>query len=49
MEDWRATVRNWERNEFGDKKKDANADMQTHGWDYDALQAQSVAQTLGVI
>ena len=49
MKDWKATVRNWERNEFNDKKKDANADMQTHGWDYDALEAQSIAQTLGVI
>lgn len=48
MKDWKATVRNWERNEFNDKKKDANTDMQTHGWDYDALQAQSAALTLGV-
>ena len=49
MKDWKSAARNWERNEFADKKKDANENMQTHGWDYDALQAQSVAQTLGVI
>ena len=50
MKDWKSAARNWERNEFADKKpKDANENMQTHGWDYDALQAQAVAQTLGVI
>lgn len=50
MKDWKSAVRNWERNEFADKKpKDANENMQTHGWDYDALEAQFAALTLGVI
>lgn len=49
MKDWKSAARNWERNEFADKKpKDANENMQTHDWDYDALQAQSAALTLGV-
>jgi len=48
MKDWKSAARNWERNEFADRKKDANENMLTHDWDYDALQAQSAALTLGV-
>lgn len=46
MKDWKAAVRNWERNEFGEKKS-ANEDMQTHGWNYDDLTAAAIRQTMG--
>ena len=32
MKDWKAAVRNWEKNEFREKKEIAS-----HGWDYDQL------------
>lgn len=41
MKDWKAAVRNWERNEF-DKTEKNTQDMQTHEWDYDALEELAV-------
>ena len=33
MKDWKAAVRNWEKNEFREKK----TEIASHGWDYDQL------------
>lgn len=38
MKDWKAAIRNWERNEFEKDK----SDMQTHNWDYDELEELAV-------
>lgn len=46
MKDWKAAVRTWERTEFKREKKTTEADIVSHGWDYDKLQALAEARGL---
>lgn len=42
MKDWQAAVRTWEKNRFSQEtKKSSEQNMQTHEWDYDALEEKA--------
>lgn len=41
MKDWKAAVRNWEKNEYRDK-----SDVSSHNWDYNVLQAIAERKSL---
>ena len=42
MKDWKAAVRNWEKNEYRDNKPEVSS----HNWDYNVLQAIAERQSL---
>lgn len=45
MKDWKAAVRNWEKNEFRTQKPEP--EMQTHEWNYDELEKLAFKRALG--
>lgn len=45
MKDWKAAVRNWEKNEFRTQKPEP--EMQSHEWNYDELEKLAFRRALG--